>query len=93
VRSIKIKAASVGGLNQCAGPSPSSSVDKKGPLRVTPHSDPPTVGRKYCPAFRALNDGPSDDLDRARDALRSNVVSMSALGQKQTCATHKPMSA
>ena len=46
-----------------------SPVDKKGPLRVTPRSDPPTVGRKYgnhplgdCPAFRAFIDRPTKQI-------------------------------
>ena len=49
--------------NSARGSLALSPVDKKGPLRVTPHSDPPTVGRKYgnhplgdCPAFRAFDD-------------------------------------
>ncbi|MGB8103552.1 MAG: hypothetical protein WCF47_04685, partial [Pseudolabrys sp.] len=47
---------------------------KKGPLRVTPHSDPPTIGRKYgnhtlgdCPAFRAFDDGPTKQSGYAAD--------------------------
>jgi len=39
---------------------------QKGSPRVTPHSDPPTVGRKYgnhplgdCPALRTFNDRPT----------------------------------
>jgi hypothetical protein len=43
--------ADIGVLSGSAGPLPSSQPEKKGPLRVTPHSDPPTIGRIRGPTL------------------------------------------